>query len=505
MASCAGCGSDLPNDAVFCPQCGRQMAAQPAVPQPVTLDPTGTLSDVLTIQGGLSKAQPTLPPGAVFHARYRVERYVGAGAMGVVYAANDQVTGRTVALKLISPALADRPTAREKFLREGLMARDIRHSKIVAMYDVGEADGQVYLVMEYLTGDTLRKWLHKALQEGKDLPFDTVRGIIRSILEGLSAAHATGVVHRDLKPENVMLTGDPNQGDFNLKILDFGIARATGTASHLTTTSSSTGTPLYMAPEQKTAADTVGPSADIYAVTAMLYEMLIGAAPDGRSGAPSKERKDLPVAVDAIVETGLATRAKNRFQSAGDFIAALDAVGSPVKPVPPQPPPPQPPPQPPPPTGDKPWWKERMPIVALWRRMSKVQRYVFIGLMVFLGLGMIRAAIDEFGRRAEPMNVQGRWADEVTGTGVAVTYVDLTQQGTTVTGGIFNAYGVPLGTLTGRVTSTAFDYDYLAGNGATGSGHAEMTNYTHLSILVTDGASGRQERHTLHRNHMPPQ
>ncbi|MBP1636115.1 MAG: protein kinase, partial [Acidobacteria bacterium] len=285
MAQCSACKQQLPPDAVFCPLCGqpapaRAPAAGPAaaggaaagvrVAAAVTASPAavvGTLSGLDTIPGvpPPPPPPPDLREGDVFHGRYTIERPLGAGAMGVVYAALDQVTGEKVALKLINPALADRPTARERFVREGLMARNVRHPNVVSMYDVGDAGGQIYLVMQYLGGESLRKWLRRSLQEARDISFDEARGIIRAVLEGLSAAHAAGVVHRDLKPENVMLTGDPHAGDCGLKILDFGIARAVGAASHVTTTSSSTGTPLYMAPEQKTAADTVGPAADLYA------------------------------------------------------------------------------------------------------------------------------------------------------------------------------------------------------------------------------------------------
>jgi tRNA A-37 threonylcarbamoyl transferase component Bud32 len=543
MAKCA-CGTDLPLDAAFCPSCGRRLTVPTPVPTPAAAALGATLSDIQTITGGGGPTSSvTLAPGDLFHGRYTIERHLGAGAMGVVYAAKDQVTNRTVALKLINPALADRPSARERFLREGLMARDVRHSKIVAMYDVGEVDGQVYLVMEYLTGDTLRKWLHGTLQEGRDLSFDTARAIIRHVLEGLAAAHATGVVHRDLKPENVMLLGDPNQGDFSLKILDFGIARAVGASSHVTTTSSSTGTPLYMAPEQKTAADTVGPAADLYAVTAMLYELLIGVAPEGRWGPPSRERKDLPPGIDTIVETGLASRPRSRYQSAEEYIKALDAVGQ--VPVPVGPPHVDPPTPVPVPAPASKWWQAVSPAWALWARLTKKQKYLVgaVGLIAVISFAAYSA--DEYGgggyvppggntsggsasgasvaggseastqgAAKDPvnppppppvdMNIVGRWSDEVTGTRYAVGYLDIYQQGSVVTAAIYNTNGIQIGTFAGRVQGIGLSYDYVAINGATGSGHGRMTSDgNHLDIQVRDNLTGHVERHTLHRNHMP--
>jgi serine/threonine protein kinase len=247
--------------------------------------------------------------------------------MGVVYLAGDKLTGRQVALKLINPVLMNSASARERFLREGLIARDIRHKNVVAVYDVSETQGQYYLVMEYLSGETLRNWLHRTIQAGEDVPFAIAEKIIRSILEGLDAAHTSGVIHRDVKPENIMLTGNPETGDGSMKILDFGIARAMdGAARQLVTTTTSTGTALYMAPEQKTAADTVGPPADLYAVSAIFYELLLGVAPTGRWAPLSKERGDLPAGIDAIIDKGLSSRPRSRYQNAQEYLKALNEI-----------------------------------------------------------------------------------------------------------------------------------------------------------------------------------
>jgi serine/threonine protein kinase len=234
----------------------------------------------------------------------------------------------------------------ERFIREATIARDVRHKNVVAVYDVNEGVGQVFLVMEYLYGETLRSWLHRAIQAGKDVPFTSAEQIIRNILEGLDAAHSAGVIHRDVKPENIMLTGNPEAGDYSLKILDFGIARTIvdGVSKQLTTTSQSTGTALYMAPEQKTAADTVGPPADLYAVTAIFYELLLGVPPGGRWTPLSKERGDLPAAIDPVIEKGLSSRARSRYQTAGEYLKAIDNIrtSTPASPAPAPPPPPSP-------------------------------------------------------------------------------------------------------------------------------------------------------------------
>jgi serine/threonine protein kinase len=501
MLQCTGCGNELPVDAAFCPRCALRVAA-PAAAEAAVLE---TISNIRTITGPDTSAAAGLADGTVFHERYRIERNLGAGAMGVVYAALDQVTNRTVALKLINPALADRPSAREKFIREGLMARDIRHANIVAMYDVGEANGQVYLVMEYLAGETLRKWLRRTLQEGRDISFEEARGIVRNVLEGLVAAHATGVVHRDLKPENIMLTGEPHAGQYGLKILDFGIARAVGAGANLLTTSASTGTPLYMAPEQKTAADTVGPPADLYAVTAVFCELLLGVAPEGRGVAPSRERCDLPPGVDAVIETGLANRPRSRYQSAAKYIEALDAIApGTIAPQIPRPDPlPSPQPEPRPTPIVPPEKPARLSIGARWRALSKRQRYLAIAIGVVV-LGLIGRGLNP--PAAEDMSIAGRWSDSFPGSSASLGYVDFAQQGRDVTGSIYNPYGALIGTLTGRVQGTSLEYRYLAANGMTGSVRADLqADGMHMDLTARNDATGQSEQHLLHRNHAPHQ
>ncbi len=515
MAKCIQCQEELPVGVSFCPSCGAPAfvppPAEPAAVRPATTVTAGavsTISGLVTIDAisqSIDAPKPELTEGQLFHGRYVVERLLGMGAMGVVYVALDQVTKERVALKLVNPVLADKPAARERFLREGLMARDIRHSNVVAMYDVGEADGRIYLVMQYLEGETLRKWLHRTLQRGRDIPFDVARGIVRKVLEGLAAAHAAGVVHRDLKPENVMLVGDPDTGDYGLKILDFGIARAAGTPNRLTT-SASTGTPLYMAPEQKTAADTVGPPADLYAVTAMLYELLLGVAPEGRWAPPSRERSDLPPGIDAVIETGLANRPRSRYQAAGEYIKALDAIGHVVtttegprerEEVSP-PPPPQP--------EDKSWFRLlriHSPRWVLWDRLSKTQRYVLSA--VLLATMVIWIAYAATPTQSSVSWMAGRWSDELTGTGVITAYVDIGQQGAAVSGVVYDGYGNQAGRFSGQVERRNLEYSYVLNNGATGTGRGALTDDNHLDVEVRDTATGMTQRHTLHRNHMPPQ
>jgi serine/threonine protein kinase len=329
MHKCKQCGFEfeLKDDARYCLNCGNKADL---LPQPAAGADgfTGTISNNLTIVGPEpADSSADLESGRVFHGRYQIDRKLGQGAMGIVYLAGDRLTGRQVALKLISSRLMNKASARERFLREGLIARDIRHKNVVAVYDVSETEGQYYLSMEYLSGVTLRNWLRNFLHSGNDIPYATAEKIIRNILEGLDAAHTAGVIHRDVKPENIMLTGNSDAGDYTLKILDFGIARAIdSSAKQAVTTTTSTGTALYMAPEQKTAADTVGPPADLYAVSAIFYELLLGVAPTGRWAPLSKEREDLPSRVDAVIDKGLSSRPRSRYQNAQEYLSAINEI-----------------------------------------------------------------------------------------------------------------------------------------------------------------------------------
>ncbi len=499
MSKCKQCGLELETDVRFCPNCATKVDTPPQPAAPGAF--TGTISGSATIV----VQEPTdlstdLEPGKEIHARYTIERKLGQGAMGVVYLVNDKLTARRVALKLINPALINSVSARERFLREGLIARDIRHKNVVAVYDVGETEGQFYLVMEYLSGETLRHWLHRIIQSGDDLQFPTAEKIIRNILEGLDAAHTAGVVHRDVKPENIMLTGAPESGDYSLKILDFGIARPIVGSSAVVTTTTSTGTALYMAPEQKTAADTVGPPADLYAVTAILYELLLGVAPGGRWAPLSKEREDLPAGIDELINKGLSSRPRSRYQNAQEYLKALHDIRHAPAPSPEPKPIPNPEPKP-------------IPPVTPRARIKK--RWIVIGFAVFLGLGLIGAFLDNPKQQApvQPLvsplvpppvipsyvNLQGTWYDELTGSGIALLHVVIQQNGNSISGPILDANGVQWGTMSGTVNGNIFEYNYYS-NFGNGWGRGQLDpDGNHMQVLVKG-----VERHTMHRNHLPP-
>jgi serine/threonine protein kinase len=480
MSKCKQCGFELESDVRYCPNCATKVDAQPQQPAAAAGSFTDTISGVATmvVQDQVDSSID-LEPGKEVHGRYTIERKLGQGAMGVVYLANDKLAARRVALKLINPALINSVSARERFLREGLIARDIRHKNVVAVYDVGEADGQFYLVMEYLSGETLRNWLHRIIQAGYDVHFPTAEKIIWNILEGLEAAHAAGVVHRDVKPENIMLTGNLESGDYSLKLLDFGIARAIVNSSSVVTTTTSTGTALYMAPEQKTAADTVGPPADLYAVTAIFYELLLGVAPGGRWEPLSRERADLPAGIDAVIEKGLSSRPRSRYQNAQEYQRALYELRN--APVPAPTPKPFVPPSPPLPPGSR-----------------NTKRWILIGVAVFLGLGLIGAILDKLTPvTPADANLQGTWYDELEGSGVAQYRIILEQNEKVVTGTMYDMNGFQWGTISGRVNGNVFNYNYYSSYG-NGSGQGQVTPDGDMEVVV----NGVQKR-VMHRNHLP--
>jgi hypothetical protein len=410
--TCPNCQEPVPDDALFCPKCRHTVAASAAA-DGIASDGLRTFSGRNTIAPLRQRETATLDAGALFAERYEVIRKIGAGGMGLVYLAKDTHTSQELVLKLIHPDLVDGADAVKRLLAEGLTARQIRHPKIVAVYDVAHYHDQPYFTMEYVRGTTLRSWMTNRFASGQDVPLATAVGIIKSMIVGISEAHRMGIVHRDLKPENVILGGDPDQGDFDLKILDFGLAKAVKTPRSAAGSGGPMGTPMYMAPEQMTTADSVGPTADVYSISVMLYELLMEATPQARWEAVSRNRPDVPKTIDDVIEKGLSVRPRSRHASAADFAKALDDALNPREPLPPPPlptpepqplrpepprpqpiepqpprpepppPPPQPPPQPPPARG------------GVWANLSPKGKMWVYGIAAFVVIGIIGNMLDE--------------------------------------------------------------------------------------------------------------
>lgn len=331
MVSCTKCEAVLDNDAQFCADCGEAVPEKTRASKIISPSSMMTLGGMLTLddtgtRSGEASNVPSLEIGERFADRYTIGEVVGRGGMGVVYKADDSLAHKTVALKLIRPERLGGPSAIQRLISEGITARDIRHPNVVAVYDVGESDGQPFVSMEFLAGKSLRAWHRQKVQTREDVPLRVAARIIAEVLDGLKAAHDAGVIHRDLKPENIVLVGDPTETAAPLKILDFGIARAAGMALD-SGTGTGLGTPRYMAPEQITNPDAAGPQADLYSVSVMFYELLVDVLPQGHWQPPSGGRSDVPQGVDDLIEQGLSNRPTNRPESASDYRATLvDAV-----------------------------------------------------------------------------------------------------------------------------------------------------------------------------------
>jgi serine/threonine protein kinase len=282
--------------------------------------------------------------GQTLDGRYYVERKIGEGGMGVVFAARHAVIERPLAIKVLKREVMRDTATIKRFVKEAQAASRIGHPNIVDVTDFGTTpDGMTFSVMEYIEGTTLGAALRASG------PFAATRAIriTTQIARALAAAHDKGIVHRDLKPENVFLLERDNRPDF-VKIVDFGIAKVAPTSPadanqpRLTRAGSVFGTPEYMAPEQAAGRSDTDGRVDIYALGVILYEMLTGRVPHkGESmvrtlamqmldpiDPPRKARPDLDISpeLEAIVMTALAKKRDQRYPTMTDFIAALEKL-----------------------------------------------------------------------------------------------------------------------------------------------------------------------------------
>ncbi|MCP4674696.1 MAG: protein kinase [Deltaproteobacteria bacterium] len=289
-----------------------------------------------------SRDVSTLPPGdaaeeILIDGRYQLHEQLGEGGMGSVFRATHVLMDKPVAVKLIHGELAHMPEVVKRFEREARSASRLTDPHIITVTDFGRTDdGTLYLVMELLDGEPLADRLEKT----PALPVVKAIDVSKQILKGLAHAHEAGVVHRDLKPENVMLVVHGDETDF-AKVFDFGIAKlasGAGSAENLTQSGLVVGTPGYLSPEQALG-EGADHRADLYAVGVMLYEMLAGTQPfTGESAMdivtahltspiPSLPRPErFPDGLQEIIERGMAKRPAERFESAEEFLVALDAI-----------------------------------------------------------------------------------------------------------------------------------------------------------------------------------
>jgi serine/threonine-protein kinase len=275
--------------------------------------------------------------------RYEVESVIGHGGMAQVYLGTDRVLGRQVALKILSSQFARDATFVARFRREAQAAASLIHPNVVGVFDTGSDDGTHYIVMEYVPGKTLAQ----VVREDAPLLPERAVEIAEAVAGGLAFAHRQGIIHRDVKPGNIMLT---TNGD--VKVMDFGIARATSSES-LTQTATVLGTATYFSPEQAQG-EKVDTRSDIYSLGCVLYEMLTAHPPFEADSPvavaykhvredpvpPSAINPDVPQAVDAIVMKCLAKNPDNRYQTAEElkedlrrFRTGEQVMATPILPV----------------------------------------------------------------------------------------------------------------------------------------------------------------------------
>ena len=269
--------------------------------------------------------------GSIINNRFRLDRLLGRGGFAQVFLCTDLVLGRYVAIKVLDPSVGDRETFDflGRFQGEARAVAALEHPNILGVYDYGEVEGTVYLVMPYVDGGTLQE----RIAGGRTLALPAVADYVRQTAAGLDYAHRRGIVHRDIKPQNLLLRAEDNR----LLIADFGVAKVLQGGSAQTQTAA-IGTVAYMAPEQFEGR--AAPSIDIYALGCVLFQLLTGRVPYGgpatqamyshlNAPVPSlQERTEgrLPASFQPVIERALAKRPEARYATAGELAHAFESL-----------------------------------------------------------------------------------------------------------------------------------------------------------------------------------
>ncbi len=313
MAVCTNCGYVGPDTFNFCPACGTQ-----------ALNPAKDSESLV---------------GATLNDKYRVISQIGSGGMGTVYLAEHMRLRKRVALKVLHQDLNLGEEAMQRLQREGIAAGKFSHPNAIQIFDFEQANGVVYLAMEYVEGQTLKQ----LLKSHGSLAVEDAIDLIRQLLEVLAEAHSQGIVHRDLKPDNLMIV-EGSSGRRSLKVLDFGLSKLVDLPLHSslhTQTGRLLGTPLYMSPEQCSGGE-IDHRSDLYSAGLVLFEMLTGEPPFHGSTiaeilfkhtmtAPpalldGRPQLKVPEDLEQVVRKALLKRKEDRHQSAREMLLAIESI-----------------------------------------------------------------------------------------------------------------------------------------------------------------------------------
>ena len=271
--------------------------------------------------------------GLLLNERYRIDKKIGEGGMGVVYRSRDLYRGDNVAIKILKDELSLKSTYLRRFMREIKSGNLLAHEGIVRVIDDGQVNGKPFLVMEYVEGQNLRHW---GRNKRKAIPL--VLEKFEKICEAINHAHKYGIIHRDLKPENVLVTYDGK-----IKVMDFGLARRVDETSVITSPGTFIGTVVYTSPEQA-AGKQIDHRCDIYSIGVMLYEMLSGKLPFKgedpiavlfqhiHNDPPScrEVSREIPVELDILIQKVLAKDPEERPQTAGELANMIRGIRLPM-------------------------------------------------------------------------------------------------------------------------------------------------------------------------------
>lgn len=306
---CSKCQHKNPDVTFYCGRCGARLLAN----EDISLAHTKTLK--------------VFTPSKTIAGKYKIQAELGRGGMGVVYKAEDTRLKRIVALKFLPAELTKDIEAKKRFVQEGQAAAALEHPNICTVYEVDEADGQTFIAMSYIEGQSLKDKLNDG-----PLDVDEAKDITLQVAAGLEKAHKKGIVHRDIKPANIMIN-DEGQA----KITDFGLAKLSWGAD-LTKPATVMGTVAYMSPEQARGEE-VDRRTDIWSLGAMFYEMLSGRRPfekekeqalifsilNDKPTPLSLLRSDIPTHIEQVIEKALSKKPSERFPNVQDLIQALES------------------------------------------------------------------------------------------------------------------------------------------------------------------------------------